>query len=602
MMPSPDRRGHRAPRTLTRRGFLQATVGTTGLLLLSACGGAQPAAKSAEAPKSAEAKPAEAAKPAAAPPAKPTEAPKPAAAPATVPARAAAPAGGYLMRAPEPNPKRGGVLRTAYGVTTAHFDFHQGGGGPLVMAFDNLVALNMTDGFETIIPELAESWEVSPDGRTYTFKVRDGVKFHDGTPFSAEDVVATYSRIISPPSGIASVYRENFAVVEKVEQVDRLAMRFVLKHPWKPFLGALTGVNMVIYSKKHLEENNYDLRKVVAPGTGAFVYQEYKQAERWIFERNPNYWNPELPYIDRLEMLHVPAWTDRGTAVLTDQADFSWNVSMEMHQEGQNRSDSVNVRVLPHFGAAYHFGINNQRTPFSDPRVRRAIHLAVSRQNLIRAFSKQEFITMNRWVSHANTYAMAVEEIEKLPGYRADKQDDIAEAKRLLAEAGYADGFEAELMSADVAPHSQIMAPAIQDQLRRALNIRTTIQVMERSLLTDALSKGEYDMQLSTDYGTDIPDPELLWTRALKTGASQNWSKYSNLKLDQILEQLKTEADDNARGRLFMQGMDVLDEDPPFYMIGFADHLPMWRKHVKGIVANWRHTQWGRLQTVWLDT
>jgi peptide/nickel transport system substrate-binding protein len=300
-------------------------------------------------------------------------------------------------------------------------------------------------------------------------------------------------------------------------------------------------------------------------------------------------------------MIHVPAWTDRGTAVLSNQADFSWNVAMETHQEGKKRSDIVGVRVLPHFGAAYGFVLNNQRGPFKDSRVRRAVHLAVSRQNLIKAFENQEFITMNRWVSHANSYAMPAEEIAKLPGYRADKSEDVVAARKLLADAGFADGFDAELMTADVAPHSQIMAPALQDELKRTLNIRTTIRPLERALLNDFLSKSEYDIQLSTSYGSDIPDPELLWVKQLKTGASQNWPKYSNAKIDALLEQLRGESDDKARERLVRQGMDILDEDPPFYLIGFADHLPMWRKHVKGIVMNWRHTQWGRLHTVWLD-
>src|SRR5215208_7162869 len=354
-----SRRGERRQLTsqvLSRRGFLGLAIGTTSLFLVTACGG-QPAAppKAAEAPKPADApKPAEAAKPAAPAPAA-TTAPaasttpgagaKPAA--AVAPGRTS-PAGDSLMRAPEPTPKRGGTLRTAYGITVPNYDFHQGGGGPLVMAFDNHVTQNMTDGFATVVPELAQSWEISEDGKTYTFKMRDGVKFHDGTPFSAEDVVATFQRIVSPPQDMVSIYRETLAAVDKIELVDKMTMRFVLKHPWRPFLGALTSVNMVIYSKKSIDDNKGDLRKVTAPGTGAFIHKEYKQAERWVFEKNPDYWNKELPYIDRVEMLHVPAWTDRGTTVLADQADFSWNVSKDMFDEGQKRSDIVGVRVLPH--------------------------------------------------------------------------------------------------------------------------------------------------------------------------------------------------------------------------------------------------------------
>src|SRR5207244_10895204 len=92
---------------------------------------------------------------------------------------------------------------------------------------------------------------------------------------------------------------------------------------------------------KALDENNQDLRKVIAPGTGAVMFKERKVAEKWVMARNPSYWDPEIPYLDGIEMLHIPAWTDRGTAVLTGQADYSPNVSLETHQEGLKRKDIV---------------------------------------------------------------------------------------------------------------------------------------------------------------------------------------------------------------------------------------------------------------------
>src|SRR2546429_9230606 len=96
---------------------------------------------------------------------------------------------------------------------------------------NNPVRFNTADGLETIIPDLAESWKVSSDGNTYTFKLRDGVKSHDGPAFSSADVVPTFSRIISPPAGMASIYKDQFAAVDKVEAIDRLNVRFVLKEP-----------------------------------------------------------------------------------------------------------------------------------------------------------------------------------------------------------------------------------------------------------------------------------------------------------------------------------------------------------------------------------
>ncbi|HEY3120131.1 MAG TPA: ABC transporter substrate-binding protein, partial [Vicinamibacteria bacterium] len=182
-------------------------------------------------------------------------------------------------RAAEPNPKRGGVLKWAGPAEVAHFDVHQGTFRfVLGQMYNNLVRFNPADGLKTIIPDLAESWKISPDGKTYTFRVRDGVKFHDGTPFSSADVVATFSRIIFPPAGMASLYKDQFAAVDKVEAVDRLTVKFTLKEPRPYFLELFTPSSMIIYSKKALDENNQDLRKVIAPGTGAFMFKERKVA------------------------------------------------------------------------------------------------------------------------------------------------------------------------------------------------------------------------------------------------------------------------------------------------------------------------------------
>src|SRR5689334_24680686 len=192
------------------------------------------------------------------------------------PARAAV----TKARAAEANPKKGGVLKWAGPAEVAHFDVHQGAFRfVLGQMYNNLVRFNPADGLKTIIADLAESWKISSDGKTYTFKLRDGVKFHDGTPFSSADVVATFSRIIFPPAGMASIYKDQFAAVAKVEAIDRLNVRFILKEPQPYFLELFTPSSMVVYSKKALDENNQDLRKVIAPGTGAFMFKERKRSE-----------------------------------------------------------------------------------------------------------------------------------------------------------------------------------------------------------------------------------------------------------------------------------------------------------------------------------
>jgi peptide/nickel transport system substrate-binding protein len=333
------------------------------------------------------------------------------------------------------------------------------------------------------------------------------------------------------------------------------------------------------------------------------MFKERKVAEKWVMVRNPNYWDPEIPYLDGIELLHIPAWTDRGTAVLTGQADYSPNVSLETHQEGLKRKDIVGTVRYPGEFNSYQVHINNERKPFNDPRVRRAINLAVSRQNLIKAFGTQEPIVLTRWMTHASEFASPLAELEKLPGYRADKTADLAEAKKLMAAAGLADGIKGvDFVSASVAPHAEILAPAFQDELRRTLGIESKIRVMERALLIEELKKGTFDMMVQTEYRSPISDPGPGWEMCLKTGGSLNFSRYSNPEFDKLLKQVNSETNKAKRKQLFAQGMALLDQTAPLYLIGFTDHLPMWRSNVKGHASEARtFSELGRLDTFWLD-
>jgi peptide/nickel transport system substrate-binding protein len=530
----------------------------------------------------------------------PAEVAAPAAAPTAVPTPEPAVTGAGMMR-PEGNPKRGGILRTAFGVTMTHFDAHQGGGTHVLShMYNNLVRNNLVDGLRTIIPDLAESWEVGEGGLSYTFALREGVKYHDGEAFSAEDVVATFNRILDPPAGIVSPMKANFTFVDSVEAVDAMTVRFNLSSPRPFFLNLLTPTNALIYSKKSLEEHNYDLREVVAPGTGAFRFVDHLPAEKWVMERNPDYWDPELPYVDGLEMLHVPAWSDRGTAVLTDQADMSWNVAKETWDEGKNRPDSVQANQLANFGAYWVF-INNREAPFNDPRVRKAIHLAVSKQNLAAAFGTQELINITRWVPQGDPYATTPEELATMPGYRAEKDEDVATAQQLLADAGYGDGLSGIQLLAAAGPQGELLAPAFQDMLKRQLNIETDIRIVERALLGSEQQSGNYQLMVHTrgHSVSDISPRGNLWWH---TDGSQNFGGYSNSDFDTLLSSIDVELDVETRTGQIADGQNLLDENPPEYLVGYTYHLPMWNNRVHGLALDRRvFAEWGRMETVWID-
>jgi peptide/nickel transport system substrate-binding protein len=287
-------------------------------------------------------KPAEPAKPAApaqqapAQASKPAEAPKPAQGAPVLPTSAGVaqpalkPVGSVVVDRPlrpsAPNPKRGGEIRMAQNGTAAHFDLAQGSTAPTFRLYNKLLQKDPADGYKTLVTDLATAVEVAPDNKTYTFKLREGVKFHDGTPFTSADVVASFKRQVDPPSGVIPTFKFILGPISGIDALDPTTVRFTLSQPYFSFLDVLAADGPgQIYSKKTLDENGNDLKKVIAPGTGPYKFTEHKQGEYWLFDKYPDYYDKELPYADKVRWLHVPLADDRGTAVLTGRADWTSN-------------------------------------------------------------------------------------------------------------------------------------------------------------------------------------------------------------------------------------------------------------------------------------
>ena len=199
----------------------------------------------------------------------------------------------FQIAAPEPNPKRGGVMR--YGILNRppHFDVHQSGTvgniGTQGCMFDNLIRRDPRDSGKTIVPDLAHSWEIAKDGKTYTFHLRQGVQFHDGTDFTSADIKATFDRIAKPPTSVSIPRTPLFRAVSEINARDKYTVEFKLSEP-RPvtfMMSAIASGWNVIVRKKTLEENHYDLRKIqVYPGTGPFHSVKYTENEVWIMEKN----------------------------------------------------------------------------------------------------------------------------------------------------------------------------------------------------------------------------------------------------------------------------------------------------------------------------
>jgi len=510
---------------------------------------------------------------------------------------------GYVLQAAEPNPKLGGEVRTAWGITMQSFDMWSGGNSNvLTQMYNNLVRKNPTDGLRTIIPDLATDWRISEDGMKYVFTLREGVKFHDGTPFGPDDVVATYTRAINPPANVPIAAKTLYDAIGKVEKTGPNEVTFTLAKPRVWQFDMFSDPASVIMSKKALDANNQDLRKIFAPGTGPMMLDSQKPAEFFKYKRNPDYWNPKLPYVEFATMLHVPGWTERGTSVLTGVADFSWNVSFDTFEEGKKRPDIVKVNPINNFGFL-EIRWNNTKPPFNDTRVRRAMFLAFNRHIATQVY-REEFLNVSRWISAGGAGATPIEQVVKLPGYRKDNAEDIKEAQRLMAEAGFPGGKGLptfDLVAASVTGHSQVLAPFFVEQMKTNLGMNITIRTVERALVNEEFKK-DFDFVLSTVFHSPSPNHTPMWEAVFKTGGTQNFARYSNPEFDKIVDKLSMETNPDARAQLFAKGQDILDADPPEVHFGYTSHMLMWRSAVKGLALDQRlHQEWGRYDTVWID-
>ncbi len=592
------------PKRLTRRAVLLSTIGAAMGLGLAACAPTPPAPSKPADP----AKPAEAAKPAA--PAQ--QAPAQGAAPvlptsAGVAQPALKPVGSVVVDRPTrssvPSPKKGGEIRMAHNGTAAHFDLHQGSSAPTHRLYNKLLQKDPADGYKTLITDLATAVDVAPDNKVYTFKLRQGVTFHDGTPFTSADVVASLKRQIEPPSGVIPTFKAILGPISAIDAIDPMTVRITLSSPYFPFLDVLAANGPgQIFSKKTLDDNGGDLKKVVAPGTGPYKFTEHKQGEYWLFDKNPDYYDKEIPYAAKMRWLHVPLADDRGTAVLTGRADWTSNAGLQTWMEGKKRPDVVSAlhtKGIVRTAAIF----NTKKKPWDDKRVRRAVHLAWSRTDMGAVSGRFEPTSYSRWVPHGDAFEMPEAEIKKIPGYKESKDEDVAAAKKLLAEAGFADGIKGVDFIA-VRDHYTINgATAMQDWLKRLLNIEANLRPLDRTQLLQEEAAGNFDICFNwKDTPGSISDFGLYAALAFKTGGGNNTGSYSNPELDTLIDQILSELDKEKRTALIRKAEDMLDDESPWVGNGFNGHGLFWRNELKGMgFENRVFTDGGGFEVGWFD-
>ena len=505
------------------------------------------------------------------------------AAPAVLRGRALAQDGGVKA---DPAVKRGGTLR--YGVLgePAHFDIHQSGTvsniGPQSPMYDTLIRRDPRDG-QTIIPDLAQRWEITPDGKKYTFHLRKGVKFHDGADMTSADVKATYDRIVHPPKGISIPRSSLFTTVGEIVAPDpsRVEFRLTEARPKAFMLGAFASGWNVIVRKKTLDENQGNLRQVMAyPGTGPYKHVSRRDKEVWIMERNPAYWNKGLPYLDRLEIYNLKAFSpELGASFLAGKIDYarlldpvSWRKAKEMPGV---TATAFNQSVIQAFWC------NMKKKPFADPRVRRAIHLAMDRPTLVEVVKDTAPMQIGGFVYPFHEASTPRAELEKKLGYQKDIKPAVQEARRLMQEAGYGQGIKGlDFVVRDINTF-KLWAVAIQAMLKENLNIECNLRVVQTSVWFDEAAAGNFDLAISAIVSS-LMDPSDYFTAWYGKDGPQNYGGWTNEQFHSLTKQIDRELDEAKRRALIRQAEGILEQDPPLIPVAYEQIYDAWYNRVRG--------------------
>ncbi len=453
-------------------------------------------------------------------------------------------------------PQRGGILTFAVGTEPPTYDGHRestfGVIHPVSPHYSLLLKFDQ-DHYPKVVGDIAESWTASKDQKTYTFKIRKGVKFHDGSILTSKDVKATYEKIIFPPQGVISPRYAFYSCVEKIETPDDSTVIFHLKWPSVSFIPSLASPWNYIYKADILAKNIRWYEKNIM-GTGPFKFVEHVAGSHWVAKRNEDYFQKGLPYLDGYKALFIIDTAARVAAIRGGRVHTEFRGFPPTNRDDLLRAMGDQVQVKENsMTTCVSLIFNTEKKPFNDPRVRRALTLALDRWQGSKDLAK---MSVGKWVGGllrpGSEFALTEEELVQIPGYHRDIQASRKEARRLLKEAGVPEGFSFDLDNRNTPMPYEIDAIWVADQWRQiGLNVKQKVQdygAMLNTYRTGNYMAGVYNI---SDY---MDEPDLQFTWSLSADKSQNnYGRYKDPILDELYQRQNRTLDPKERRNLCKQ-------------------------------------------------
>ncbi|MBI3506633.1 MAG: ABC transporter substrate-binding protein [Proteobacteria bacterium] len=390
------------------------------------------------------------------------------------------------------------------------------------------------DNYPNFKPDIAESYAIAPDQLTVTFKLRPGVKFHDGTVLTSEDVKATFERLRKPPANVVSVRQASFEDIDRIETPDANTVVFRMTKPNAAIMNTFAAPTYCIYSARRIAADpEWPKRNIM--GTGPYLFREHVAGSHWIAAKNPDYFVPNRPYLDGVRIQFITG-APMINALQGGQimAEFRGITPADRERLKAALGDRILIEEVPWICRIDLF-FNTTKAPYNDVRVRRALSMAIDRQGGAPNLARVTFVRdVGGVMRPGDELAMTPQEVEKIPGFGRDIAARRAEARKLLADAGIKD-LKFSLLNRTVPQPFGPVALFVIDQWRQ---IGVTVEHAPRELAQQkaAILSGNFEAGIDANcYDTDEPNNELLMYLS-KDRSPINQSQHSDAKIDELYE------------------------------------------------------------------
>ena len=475
---------------------------------------------------------------------------------------------------------------------------------PFMAVFNNLVVFDQHERVarqESIRPDLATEWFWSSDNKTLTLKLREGVKWHDGKPFTSADIQCTWDTLLGKKDmgWRKNSRKEWYSNLKEVAVLGEHEVRFTLERPQPSFLSFLASGYSAVYPC-HVDGRVMRQKPI---GTGPFKVAEFKPNDVVRLVKNTDYWKPGRPYLDAIEWRIIPSQATRTLSFMTGQVDITGpsDVSPNTLKDIRAKVPKPTCETTASNVTSI-LMINHRVPPFDNLKVRRAISFALDRREFVKATQGEGRLGGIMMSPPYGVWGLTPEQLEAVPGFGKDLERNRAEARKLMQEAGY--GPNRKLKTTYFvrlsSPDWLVGASLIADQLR-SIFIEGEIEQKEFAVIEGAYMKGAYAMAFHKS-GPPIDDPDVTFNEGFKCTSARNYARYCNREIDAKIDEQSSTVDPRRRKQLVQEIELKLQQDivrPNLYQNMYTT---CWHPYVKGYIrsTNGIYTH-NRMEDVWLD-